>query len=353
MAVTIKEIAKMAEVSRGTVDRVLNNRGKVREEVRQRILEIARQHNYMPNTIAKSLKAKSRTINIGIIMPAPSQPFYKQIKEGTDDARKEYEQNFGIIIKPEYTTYLNVEEQLSALKRLVADGIDALAIAPIDTEEVNRAVQELLDEQIPVVTFNTDLSTAERLCFIGQNHRLSGRVAGELMGKLFHRPARILVVSGLETVLAHSQRASSFSQLLQERYPHLQVVKTLYTLDDDSRAFQVVRDYVQKMPDIDGVFICAGGYLGGIQALIHAGIIDKLRIICYDFLPDMISFAQQGLVDFIIGQEPYMQGFLPIRVLADYLILDKKPEDEFIHTAIDVRVRDNIAVTSNSLYHYL
>lgn len=66
--ITSKEIAALAGVSRGTVDRVLNHRGAVKPETEQRVREIARELNYQPNKAGMALAAQKKKITIGILL---------------------------------------------------------------------------------------------------------------------------------------------------------------------------------------------------------------------------------------------------------------------------------------------
>ena len=65
---TIKQIANLAGVSRGTVDRVLNNRGTVNPETAAKVREIAALLNYTPNKLAKTLAVKNRNIKFGYVL---------------------------------------------------------------------------------------------------------------------------------------------------------------------------------------------------------------------------------------------------------------------------------------------
>ncbi len=85
---TIKEIAKEANVSPGTVSKALNKRKDVSAKTRRRILEIAESHNFVPSASAKNLKLH-RTENIGVIFcreskPLSVNPFYSRVLEGIE-----------------------------------------------------------------------------------------------------------------------------------------------------------------------------------------------------------------------------------------------------------------------------
>ena len=65
---TIKEIADLAGVSRGTVDRVLNNRGSVNPQTAQKIMEIVHALDYKPNRAGLVLAAQKKNLKLGVIL---------------------------------------------------------------------------------------------------------------------------------------------------------------------------------------------------------------------------------------------------------------------------------------------
>ena len=79
---TIKEIAKLAQTSRGTVDRVINKRGNVSKDVRDRILKVLEETGYKPNQIARSLSLSSKKLNIGVVIGTKGNPFFKLVLDG-------------------------------------------------------------------------------------------------------------------------------------------------------------------------------------------------------------------------------------------------------------------------------
>ena len=79
---TMQEIATLAGVSRGTVDRVLNNRGGVSEETKKKILEIAEMSNYEPNKAGIALAVQKRNLKIGVLLFQQSGLFFEDIKRG-------------------------------------------------------------------------------------------------------------------------------------------------------------------------------------------------------------------------------------------------------------------------------
>ena len=96
--VTIKDLAESTGVSRGTVDRVLHNRGRVAPEVKELVLAKAKQLGYQPNRAGKMLAARKQPHKIGVILPSEGNPFFADVIRGMNDADEEYEE-FGFSIE--------------------------------------------------------------------------------------------------------------------------------------------------------------------------------------------------------------------------------------------------------------
>ena len=78
MAVTLQQIAEAAGVSRGTVDRALNNRGRINAEVADKIRRIADEMGYQPNRAGRALAMAKRSITIGVLIQAADTPFMEK-----------------------------------------------------------------------------------------------------------------------------------------------------------------------------------------------------------------------------------------------------------------------------------
>lgn len=86
---TIKEIAQLAGVSRGTVDRVLNHRGAVNPQTAQRVTEIAQALNYQPNRAGIVLAAQKRNLKIGVLLFDNGNPFFEEVMKGVRQKEEE------------------------------------------------------------------------------------------------------------------------------------------------------------------------------------------------------------------------------------------------------------------------
>ncbi|MBE3578676.1 LacI family DNA-binding transcriptional regulator [Caldanaerobacter subterraneus] len=145
MAVTIKDIARLANVSVTTVSRVINNKPEgVSEETRQKILKLVKELGYQPNAIARGLVTK-KTKTIGLIIPDISNPFFPDIARGVEDSAHIYGYNVFLC-----NTDDNLEkesEYIKALKEKYVDGI----IFTSSSIPKHEHIIELVESGIPVV----------------------------------------------------------------------------------------------------------------------------------------------------------------------------------------------------------
>jgi LacI family transcriptional regulator len=123
--VTMRKIAEIAKVSRGTVDKVLNNRPGVSDEVRKRVMEIAEALNYRPNVIGTALANQRKSFLIGVIVPPDTNPYFDDIKRGIYAAYEEVK-DCGVKIIYQVMKSLEPNEQLHLIDFLVGKGISAL-----------------------------------------------------------------------------------------------------------------------------------------------------------------------------------------------------------------------------------
>ena len=143
MAVTIKEIAEYANVSRGTVDRALHGRGGVKPEVERRIRAIAENMGYKPNSVAKSLSNLKKKMTIGLLLPSVKNLFFADLIRGAMDAKKALE-DYGVEIKLVEMRGYDPEEQLEKIEEILNQKIDILALTPFDDPRIAKKIDEIV-----------------------------------------------------------------------------------------------------------------------------------------------------------------------------------------------------------------
>jgi LacI family transcriptional regulator len=339
--VTIKDIAKLANVSLGTVDRALNNKPGVKAETKERILEIAKTLNYKPNKLGKALVLSGKNVQLGFILEPIVNPFFEEIKNGVEQMKfllKEYGIDTHIYTMNTY----DEQEQIQLLNKLESMKVAGVSLNAINTQKVSGKINELTEKGIKVVTCNTDNCSSKRDCFIGFDHRKSARVAAELLSKFNMGKGEFLVVIGYKYILAHEERLNGFISMVNEKYPNIRIANVIEVEENDEIAFGRTIKELEANEKINGIFIAGCGIKGVADAVKIKSKSDEIKVLCYDYSPFTLEYVRQGIIDAIICQDPVKQGYMALKILSDLVINNMQPKKDVFYTKIDIRLSENL-----------
>ncbi len=341
MSLSIKQIAELAGVSRGTVDRAINGREGINPEIKAKILAIAAEAGYRTNRAGKMLGIRKKPFKIGIQMPAVGNDFFVDVQAGLGAAAVELA-DYGLELMIRTMKGYSVEKQIAQIRDLVAEGIHALAFVPIDHPDISSLLNELSEREIPVMTINTDITVGPRLGYIGNDYFHSGTIAAGLMGLIAgKRPLKTLILTGSTRILGHNQRIAGFEQTVKQNYPEIGILDVEENQDDDNKSYQLVKAALTRWPEMDALYLTAAGVAGACQALQdHAGE-RRITLICFDQTKSAAPFQKSGLITASIGQEPFQQGYLAIKLLFEYLLDGTKPPPRTL-TRNEIFIREHL-----------
>ena len=340
--VTIKKIAQMAGVSRGTVDRVLNNRGAVNEQTAERVWEIARSLQYTPNKAARSLSVLKHGAKLCYILFAPqSNPFFAQVEQGLRKKAAELSE-YGVTLTIEYGDFNNAAHQDELIDRLVDQGVEGIALCGFNSDSTAQKIRALADAGIPVVTANTDIPNSGRLAYVGSHYESAGRTAARLMHLITNGKVRIGVILGSSHILCHSKRVEGFSSYLAQNAPDLTISVTAENDDDDFKSFSITKDMLEQHADIDALYLVSAGVYGACRAVEMLPVEKRPKIICHDCPDSTKEMLLKGLISATICQQPDYQGAKPLDLLFQRLCLDEMPSREFYFTKNEIIVSENL-----------
>lgn len=336
---TIKEIASLAGVSRGTVDRVLNHRGAVNPQTEAKILEIVRALDYKPNKAGIVLAAQKKNLKLGVVLLGIGNPFYDDVLSGVHDKAAELEgYNCSVLIRQ---TEYSLEQQLTAIEELVAEGINGLAISPYNDNAVREKINALCDQGIPVVTLNTDIENSRRIAYVGSNFYRSGETAAGLMHLMTKDNVFVGIVSGSQNVLCHTERIAGFRHVTSS-YHNIRIVDTVNNNDDESESYELTVGLLTRHPRINALYFTAGGVYGGCRAVEACGRHKNMTVIANDMVPTTREFMEKGLIAATICQQPFWQGYNPLAILFTCLTTGEMPTAENNYVDVDIRIKENL-----------
>ncbi len=342
MRVTIRMIAEKAGVSRGTVDRVLNNRGRVRPEVEERVRAIAEELGYRPNLLGRALGMSQKDVRIGMIVQPGKTDFIAELLNWAKMAARNFE-DYGGSVMFHVNDSVSIEDTLEAIDRMRDEGISALAIIPPSDSRIVEKLQELKREGIPVLAFNSDLPECGRFCFIGQDALKAGQTSALLMGGFYqNKKARFAVFSGYQSTGALEARLRGFCQVIGENYPDIELLPTCYCEEDPQLAYEQMKELLKLDASIDGVYITSYGEEGICRALKEVGLDQKVFVCGNDLSGANLDRLKSGEMNLLVGQDAKEQAEGAISILQKLLYSGDYPKEEYIYTNIVIKTKYNI-----------
>ncbi len=339
---TMKQIAQMAGVSRGTVDRVLHGRGVVNEQTAQKVREIAASLNYTPSKAARALAAIKRNIRFTYILFNPNaNPFFKQVEAGIQKKAKELKE-YDVTVDILHSDFKDETSQCKLIDKALLSGTNGIVIAGHSTQKIAAKIKAARESGVPVITVNTDIENSNRTAYVGSNYYKSGETAGGLMNLFTKGKAKVGVILGSKDILCHTQRVAGFKQYLRAHAPNVEIVEVAENSDDDFESYAIVKKMFKNNPNIDALFLASSGVLGACRMVESLKLKNKPTIICFDCTGDIKEMLEKGVIAATICQEPEYQGAKPLDILFNLTAMGAPPKKDCYYTKIDIVIKANL-----------
>jgi LacI family transcriptional regulator len=330
---TIKDIAKMAGVSKGTVDRVLHNRGKVSPTALEKINEVLNVINYEPNLIARNLK-NTKIYRICVLLPNPEiDSYWLPCVNGIQEAVKEFKA-YNVVIETHYFNPESTKSFLDTNETVVAQSPDAVLLAPLFHKETLEIVKQYAELGIMVNTFNNQVESDAITSFVGQDLYRSGRVAASLMN-LILTEGQIAIVhidESLKNAVHMQEKEKGFRNYFDEKKLtnfSLMTLKIKYPNVENK-----FLSFIEEHPNLKGIFITTSKAYQ-IASILSAKKDRKIALIGYDLVEKNVNYLNQGLVHFLIHQNQKRQAYLGVSTLVEHFLY-RKEIPETILLPIDI-----------------
>lgn len=341
--IKIKDIAIEAQVSEGTVDRVLHNRGGVSKKTEDKIRKILKKHNFKVNRVASALAMKNDFIIATLLPKYDSENlFWRSPLMGILKASEEVK-NFGVKVINFTFDQFDPSSYLNEFNNLLASNPTAVMIVPTFTKETKDVINQLEKQVIPYIFFNTNLEGYKNISFIGQDSFIGGYVAAKLMCLSLGSTPSILTIQtriNINNYHAISKRIEGFNSYFTKN----KIQKTPFKLQFDNLknpedTGRKLNTFLKENKTIKGIYV-PSSRISIIANCMDNRYLDKIHLIGFDNTPQNIKCLEEDKISFLISQKPFDQGYESIHLMSDYLVKKIIPESK-IYSPIDILTKEN------------
>jgi LacI family transcriptional regulator len=299
---TIPEIARIAGVSTATVDRVLNRRPGVNPETERKVLEVMAQLGTAP---VRGRPRRTGNFKFAYVLPAMPPTYFdmvdRLIAQSAGDLRHQH--ITPVTLRLDTRDASKFTDELSKL-----DDYDGVALLAPDLPGVKAAINGLVKSGVHVVTLLSDLSGSMRETLISGDDRAAGRVAGLLLGRMSkpHEKATMLLTSNASRFSSEIDRRVGFAQIIEERFPWLNLVRITDLPEDEDDAYLAFKDFLTNKIDpnnLIGIYNVGSGTFGISEALETMQLTGKCAVVTHALTDINRELLLTGKLAYVLDQD--------------------------------------------------
>ena len=305
---TLKELAKLLNISVSTVSKALNNSHEISEKTRIRVKELAVKLNYKPNRIAQQLKT-NKTKTIGVILPTVTNPFFAEVLHGIEMAATN--NDYDIIVCLSNETMHKEERSLELLSNGSVDGFIIAVARESQVKKQRQHIQTVLDGEIPVLMFDRVVNEIDCDKVIVDDFQSVFEATQYLIEK--ENRKNILLVSNIEELSVGKLRTKGYSKALQDHNLKPNILK----LDNAVDVEESIYNFLAKNNEIDAIISI--DHVTGIVAINMAKKLGKeipkdLSVVGFGYEHTQLLSSPKIS---IIHQKAHKIGEMSVKLLVD------------------------------------
>lgn len=297
---TIRDVARRAQVAPITVSRVVNNAGYISEETRQRVEAAIQELNYIPNTLAQSLRYQ-KTNMVALIVTDISNPFWTTVARGVEDACSAHDVNVIVCNTDEEQRKLD-----NYINLMIQRQVDGLLVVPTEGYS-GTMLENLFASNIPTIMLDRTLPGWSHLSTVRSDSIRGSYLLTKHLLELGHR--RIMMISGSANVSTGSERAEGYRMALREYGVEPDHELLRFGKFSQQSGYDITVDMIKHMQPRPTAILTANNFIA-IGALIaldeyQIKIPDQISLATYDDLPANLN--PRPFLTTVL-QNPYQMG---------------------------------------------
>ncbi|MCL2650227.1 MAG: LacI family transcriptional regulator [Candidatus Azobacteroides sp.] len=338
--IRIKDIARLAGVSEGTVDRVIHHRGEVSAKSVEIVNEVLKKLNYSPNLFARSLASKKHYRVVCIIPNYRAGDYWEVVNNSFDLATQQFA-DYNLFIDKKYFDQTNVLSFVETVETVFSELPDAIILSPSFRSETLSFISKLSACHIPFSFINSMIEDTDFLTYYGQNLFQSGYVMAKLLLENLQKNASVLVVHTQSFANPTTDRYEGFIHYIEDQGLKDKIELIDVTLsNDEAMNFLLLKEIFLKHDSIKAAVVF-NSKVYRLAMLLETLKQTEIRLFGYDLLEKNIAYLKKDVISYLIAQRPEKQVYCSVQDICSKLIF-KQEVTKINYMPIDIVMKENI-----------
>lgn len=336
--VTINDVARAAGVSKGTVDRVIHNRGEVSAKSKEKVLKAIEELGFRPNVYASLLASQKKHMIACLIPEYQKGDFWSLTAKGLEEASSMVAR-YGVTVKEVCYNQYDLKSFQDACADVMGMSPSAVVLAPLFRDETLRFVNLLKDKGIPYVYIDSKLEEDGYMAYFGMPMYQSGRLCAFMLTEN-RLPSKVCVVrvsrdkEGLSDPTV--KRRAGFLDFMAEHYPQVSIQHVVIDPKIPGNVESSLESAFGPGPVTDCGIVMFNSRVHVIADYLRAKGMESCRVVGFDALEGNISALKNGTVQVLIAQHSDSQAAAAVNALVEFLVMGATPEFKDFFTQLDI-----------------
>jgi ribose transport system substrate-binding protein len=251
--------------------------------------------------------AADAKIYIPLVSKGFQHQFWQAVKQGAENASRDLgvEINF---IGPESES--QVDKQMEMLQTELGKNPSALGFAALDSKAATPLLQQLQQNKIPVIAFDSGVDSDIPLTTVSTDNQAAAALAADKMAEAIGGSGKVAVIVHDQTSRTGIERRDGFLNRIKQNYPDIEVLEVQYGGGDHLRSTEIAKAVINGNPDLKGYYGSnEGSAIGVVNAVSELGLSGKIVVIGFDSGKLQLDAIRSGLMYGAVQQNPVLMGY--------------------------------------------
>lgn len=342
--VRIKDIAQMAGVSTGTVDRIIHKRGKVSAESQELVKLALTKLNYKPNIHMSAISTMKRYKVIVAIPACARGEYWEQLSGGVTAALRKFNM---VDLDCQFYHYdqFNLYSCIDVFESVVEAEPDGVIIGATFSDVALKLSSALDAKSIPYIYVDSAVKGSNPIATCSTDQHACGYLVAKLIDSITPSDAEFALFKakriGNQGSTVTMERREGFMEYFNKTGKATVIHSVDFSVVNPDENVELIGDFFEENPKVKGAIVLSSrGHILADYFAKHG--VDDMKLICVDLTESNYKEIDRGGIEFVISQRPSFQGFFAVEKLIEYLMYQEVSSEKTTIMPLDIITKENV-----------